>query len=88
MPYANINKNNGFYIFKNYLLEEPKPTTTMFSLGGLRIMSLNEDRKNNVESPAVQSRIYCVEWGIGITSEEGFLEHLFTWRANALQNKI
>ena len=59
-----------------------------FYLAGLRVMSINEERKRNIESPAVQNRIYCVEWGIGITTEEGFLEHLFTCRANALQNKI
>lgn len=49
-------------------------------------MSFNEENKNteNVN----QNRMYWVEWGIGITTEEDFLEHLFTCRANALQNKI
>lgn len=43
---------------------------------------------NNDESSYVQNRIYCVECGAGISTEEGFLEHLFTCRAAAVQKKI
>lgn len=46
----------------------------------------NEESKDERSMQA--HRIYWVEWGVGINTEEGFLEHLFTWRANAVQNKI
>lgn len=43
---------------------------------------------NKEDSSVVQHRIYCVECGIGIATQVDFLNHLFTCRANALQNNI
>lgn len=55
---------------------------------GLRVVSQNEEDKKDEDSAVVQHRIYCVECGIGIATQEEFLNHLFTCRATALQNNI
>jgi hypothetical protein len=56
---------------------------------GLRVISQGNHREEDKNDDSViQHRIYCVEWGIGIATQEEFLIHLFTCRADAVQNNI
>ena len=65
----------------------------IFNLGGVNASRINSvgnanNEEDKDESSVGPARIYCVECGTGISNEEGFLDHLFTWRAAAVQNKI